>query len=68
MYWAQHMYLYHIDPNIAAVQDTQKVLHFKIWPVLGIHFGGIYPLLSKTYALPCISHTYFIFIGSLPKG
>ena len=42
------MYLYHNDPNIADVQDTQKVFYFKIWPALDIHFGGIYPLLSKS--------------------
>ena len=42
------MFLYHNDPKIADIQDTQKVFYFKIWPVLGIHFGGIYLLLSKS--------------------
>ena len=44
MGWAQH----NNDLKIADVQDTQKGFYFKIWPVLGIHFGGIYPLLSKS--------------------
>ena len=30
MCWAQHMFLYHNDPKIADIQDTQKVFYFKI--------------------------------------